>query len=303
MSGFKTPGPELTYQKAVSKGQKLLAMMRADDASAGQMFHPPRSTASSDLTGLDAWDSGYDTRLLTDCNDPIETYENVLESLESNARSWDDDFGDNLEPYWVHRYETVQKDGNVCPATGAKFANVVNNKAGMLIAFNNFGPGYMAARKIADMGLDPARAPPLPKLKNWSDVAFLQWMSCAASDSDLRFVLRANIHNDDTLAIMSHLIGEDSGTKLLIGSPLSDESRQARPHWPGMVFDMESEAAQALLGTPNGSGVGWLLAQRKRELGHKVVGKVTLFFSEFDHEDGDVEDQPNLLFHIEDVNE
>lgn len=67
------------------------------------------------------------------------------------------------------------------------------------------------------------------------------------------------------------------------------------------TFDARDERAQALLGTPNGSGVAWVLIQRKRYLGIKVVDKVTMFVSVFTYDEGDRTKVPNLLFHIKDV--
>lgn len=37
--------------------------------------------------------------------------------------------------------------------------------------------------------------------------------------------------------------------------------------------------------------------------GAQIVVKVSMFFSELVHEDGDIEEQPNLLFYIQDVKE
>ena len=56
---------------------------------------------------------------------------------------------------------------------------------------------------------------------------------------------------------------------------------------------METEEGKALLGTPNGSGIAWLLAQHRKQLGDKAVKKVQLWYS--------ITSAPNLLFHIKDV--
>jgi hypothetical protein len=41
---------------------------------------------------------------------------------------------------------------------------------------------------------------------------------------------------------------------------------------------MDTEEAQALLGSVNGSGIGWLLIEHKQQLGIKTVKQVTLFY-------------------------
>ena len=48
--------------------------------------------------------------------------------------------------------------------------------------------------------------------------------------------------------------------------------------WPGISFDIERKEAKAILGTPNGKGVAWLLAQHRAQLGEKTVKKVTLVY-------------------------
>jgi hypothetical protein len=52
------------------------------------------------------------------------------------------------------------------------------------------------------------------------------------------------------------------------------------------------KGGQALLGTPNGSSIAYMLVQHRRYLGHKIVDKITVF----DHDD-----QLMLLFHIVDT--
>ena len=170
----------------------------------------------------------------------------------------------------------------------------------MIVALNNFNPAYKQRQLLAKMEgkLDPAILSPLPKIQRWSDVAFLQWDSCVPDDQrdQMRSVLRSNFHNVETLAIMSHILGEDASSLM---TPRHGCYRK-RPRWPGVVLDMKKEKAQALLGTPNGSGVDWLLVERKRELGSKIIDKVFMFFSEYEHDDGVIEEQPNLLFAFKD---
>jgi hypothetical protein len=66
--------------------------------------------------------------------------------------------------------------------------------------------------------------------------------------------------------------------------------------YPGETFDMDSEQGKAILGTPNGAGVAWLLIQRKRELGHATVKDVTVFCAHY--EGMSAGDCPSLLLRI-----
>ena len=43
---------------------------------------------------------------------------------------------------YTHTLTTTQ-NGKSCPPTNAEFCNIVNDKAGLLIAVNNFGPAVM----------------------------------------------------------------------------------------------------------------------------------------------------------------
>ena len=52
------------------------------------------------------------------------------------------------------------------------------------------------------------------------------------------------------------------------------------PGWPGITFDISTREAQALLGTPNGSGVAWMLPQHQSSFGNKKVQSTTIFENE-----------------------
>jgi len=63
---------------------------------------------------------------------------------------------------------------------------------------------------------------------------------------------------------------------------------------------MDDEEGQALHGTPNESGVAWLLAQHRVHLGLKSVTRSNLFYPETDPEELGLW-RPSLLFWTEDV--
>jgi hypothetical protein len=125
----------------------------------------------------------------------------------------------------------------------------------------NFGPAYGASLLEHDADV------PLPDLKHWSDVAFQQRFSLQrAAPGDLKYVLRSRTSECNILVVIEELV-----------SNLPEEHRYHS--WPGISFDMEhSDHAKALLGTPNGSGVAWLLAQHRSQLGRKSIAEVKLFY-------------------------
>jgi hypothetical protein len=63
---------------------------------------------------------------------------------------------------------------------------------------------------------------------------------------------------------------------------------------------MDAGEGQALLWTPNGSGVAWLLTQHGIPIGLKVVTRVNLFYPEIEPVELDYW-RPSLLFWIEDL--
>ncbi|EDU43951.1 conserved hypothetical protein [Pyrenophora tritici-repentis Pt-1C-BFP] len=166
----------------------------------------------------------------------------------------------------------------------ATFRNVVDRPNGFLVATEN----------------TKYDRPTQPEVLNyWSDIAFLAWTEPVADEEkrggDLNYVLRWTITNRDTVVVTSKLLTDYRAEE--------EEDEEWVPVWPGISFDADSEQAHALLGTPNGSGVAWLLVQHKRQLGHKVVKKVTLFYTIRNVGTLPQECQPNLLFWIGEVGE
>ena len=71
--------------------------------------------------------------------------------------------------------------------------------------------------------------------------------------------------------------------------------------WPGQSFSTTTDDGQALLGSPNGSGVAFMVAQYRRVFAGKVVDKVVVFDpagSGSDRPDDKV--QPCIAIHIAD---
>jgi hypothetical protein len=159
-----------------------------------------------------------------------------------------------------HLHRTMHH-GKIYPATRANFGNIVDRRRGTLKAMNNFGPAYALSRVGVDSDLQP-------ELQRWSDMAYLQWTDPSFDDlpGDLRLVLRCFIVNADTLAIIDCV---------------EANHREKNPNWsradyPSIGCHIDEDDAKALLGTPNGSGVAWLLAQHRQELGWKTVEYVTV---------------------------
>lgn len=102
---------------------------------------------------------------------------------------------------------------------------------------------------------------------------------------DLTYVFRFNVVIQETRVNAATAIGvsiADIGTSLT--------------YWPGRKFSVNTAQGQALLGSPNGGGVAWLLAQHKAALGNRAVTDVTVFRTQVSDDQKDA--YLNLCYHI-----
>ncbi|KAH7071391.1 hypothetical protein BKA63DRAFT_475099 [Paraphoma chrysanthemicola] len=204
------------------------------------------------------------------------------------------DGGNNVMVKHTH-LENRLVDGVQYSATQATHIQICNPTEGVLIAHSNHSAEFMAA----------FNDPPVPitnitPLHYWSDIAWLQWL--IASDHTrtnmsvstptksetvippIKFVFRLNIHHPPTYVILNKIAAK--------------QSRNTYDVWPGVTFNVESEEGRAILGTPHGAGVAWMLIQRRTELGvcGRRINRVTMFWAEGD---GVMWKWPSLLFWIE----
>ena len=91
---------------------------------------------------------------------------------------------------------------------------------------------------------------------------------------------------------------ENEDSEQIIARALNKMNREIG-EWPGVTFDMDTEAGQAILGSPNGAVFAWFLIQHKAQLGKKWIPKVTAFIKD----GGNVWDGAHLLFYVEAVPE
>lgn len=150
----------------------------------------------------------------------------------------------------------------------ATWLQIVNEDDGLLIALHNESP----MQKLREENLPMHNA---PDLAHWSDAAYLQWKMCTSENARLDYVLRHHVINT---AINDANAGE--------------RFERDNPPWPGRTYSTDTAEGQALLGTPNGCGVAYMLIQHRQELGHRKVGAITIF---------DFMGEMMMLFRIVDV--
>lgn len=144
--------------------------------------------------------------------------------------------------------------------TDADYTNIMTTgpQSGAILADFNYGPdveGKNQRPPVTGSGVVP--------LKQLSDIWFLMWQHyqvTATKMKNLNFIFRLKINNVNTDAIVQ---------QAMKGATITT--------WPGTDFTMDQDEGKALLATPHGAGVSWLLIQHKEQLGRKVVKKITVF--------------------------
>ena len=130
----------------------------------------------------------------------------------------------------------------------------------MLVADENYGPSA-SDPKIGEDGQ------PYVLLRQWSDVAWLNWQhECSVAGTDvsgLKAVIRFSISNTDAEGVIATVTN---------GATIGGYKNP-------MTFEAGSDNFNALLGTPNGSGVAWLLINHKAQMGPKTLSSISLFRS------------------------
>ncbi|KAK5739689.1 hypothetical protein LTR17_005173 [Elasticomyces elasticus] len=184
--------------------------------------------------------------------------------------------------------------------TGARYANIINPKAGLIVCVGNYGPDWMIRQAAAEV---PSRTiGPAPPLSHLSDVLFFQWKFACAKRPYARgkgptghvtpiklldYIFQRSIADEETKRVVD-IITSIPGHDIIA--------------WPGRYYsftqdnqptDMEKSFAFALLGTPQGASAAFLLLQHSDDLGLKVPKGVRVFGTPLDR---------NMMFYLETPN-
>jgi hypothetical protein len=157
----------------------------------------------------------------------------------------------------------TQHNGETYPAVEkARYLNNINPQKGRIEAIYTRSPMYADGKKLA------------PELCRWSDVTFLQLKSITsnAARRSLRQVIRENICNKTTCKVIDALKAKHD---------LQARRVETLKHANGLaatdtIYRVNEEDALALLGTPNGAGVAYMLIQHRADLGHLAIDEVRL---------------------------
>ena len=115
----------------------------------------------------------------------------------------------------------------------------------------------------------------------WSDVTFAVWEALTAFQGtniqDLRWIVLTEVTNSIGNLIIDHAVPDV---------------------YTAVTFEPGTEAHRAILGSPNWAiGSVYLLMEHKKQLGHKTIGRITVFCADL----GKGEEGPSMVFEIVDL--
>ncbi|KAJ4993439.1 hypothetical protein SVAN01_00987 [Stagonosporopsis vannaccii] len=196
-------------------------------------------------------------------------------------------------PYHEEQYYTA--DGKELRVTVA-YAKVGINRADGLVYFLHRQSPEDAA--FENWGYKP-RADELPALRSSSDISWGMWNRVASESQKLDYFMSVSIVNPETNYIVDRIF-EQQGVEEVPEWPGKDFEFAVKPSEDGERKELDllkSEAAFALLGSPNGIAAGYFLIQHRRQLGWKHIWKARVWRA-----GAGVWASPNILFYVSDRN-
>jgi hypothetical protein len=169
------------YDDALSKGQRLLDILRIDNLGPQSHF--------LDTEAFEHW--GY-----TGARDAVQMKRQALLHIQGKLGV---DKASNRPMYHCHTEDTF--DGR-CPATRAEFSSIINPAGGMIVAVENRSPTQQTMEGWEADSI-------LPELEFWSDIVYLQWLSVARDTKSLKYIVRLGIVNSKTTAVIDHIMASN----------------------------------------------------------------------------------------------
>lgn len=242
------PDDKLDWDHAVSKGNNLMKLLATEDLSTCGV----RDSNFTEWKDLDTngWTSLYK-------GPPRDAgWESATKWLKLHS-------GDqgNIQ-YNFGQFENVTLNGTDYPRSGGLFMNVMNTD-GAILALNNISPRNIGPHR--QPALDGSPGKEFVPLQSWADVAFIAWADACKGDTTcirrLNTVVKCNTTSKVTDRIATGVLRGKDGWE----------------SYPGKTFKNGSEELAAILATPIGRGVAWLLLTHREQLGWKYVEAVDLW--------------------------
>ncbi|KAF7194001.1 hypothetical protein HII31_04683 [Pseudocercospora fuligena] len=235
------------YKKATKKGEKFICWMK-DPASAGSKAIP-KFTKYSDIEAQ-GWTRKQETVDYTHVTDGA--YKSMIEII-----------GTDLSNGIKVRFDHDRDVGNY-PATNGEYVNVYQTTT------TDQNTKSHRAKHLATLGKTPGAnlSPSSPSVNGLiSSPSNTNTLLPPPPPSPLRYIFRRNIQNKKTQEIINKALTK---TKKGING-------KAKP-WGGDVFKPGDEGFEALLGTPNTSGICWMLIQHAEWWGKKEVKSIRVWW-------------------------
>ncbi|OAG07010.1 uncharacterized protein CC84DRAFT_1216020 [Paraphaeosphaeria sporulosa] len=211
-----------------------------------------------------------------------------IESTKGNnppsAQSeWQGDLKQELKTWgWHEEYVgDVYADMDYLDVTSVVEALGMNGKS-QRAGGNNIPYGFLKSPASAAKHLwnQKPTGDELPKLQRLSDIFWGYWVRDNPAVANICYFWMVDIANEDTAKIMARALSE-------AGKTISK--------WPGVTFNMDSDAEKAILGSANGAVFAWFLIRHKAQLGERWIPMVTLFLNDL----GRSWSAAHLLFYVE----
>ncbi|KAH7346413.1 hypothetical protein BKA65DRAFT_276168 [Rhexocercosporidium sp. MPI-PUGE-AT-0058] len=175
-------------------------------------------------------------------------------------------------------------------ASEGYYRSVYNTAGGSIIADDSASPAYMIGQ-LAKAGRFDAVL-----LSTWADLTFLVWQDKAGQNiRNLKHVFRATLSNVETKYYARKAVEDD-------GRTIGDWDNRAVFTETGTEPDAVKDGGKglkALINSPNGKGIYWLLQTHKAQLGIKTIEKVEVWANDPGENDERIE--INLHFQLRDV--
>ena len=260
----------LTYYTAVQKGRRLLDSF-AQRLAQSQYIH----YSQLDQYG---WEIAYRDENVGPRVEETEKL-HMYNDLGISTRN-----ADNLQVCWKHKAtsEPWGRYGRAFEPTDGFYSCIYNPRA--IVAQYSSAP-WNSGERFGIRGED------IIPLNHWSDIVFLQWKQYCYDRvlrmDGLRYVLRSNVTNGDTIDVVDDVASSLGLDLRRWDNPVDD---------PGVrTFPVDTEQGMALLGTPNGAGVVYLLTQHREAFGYLMIEAITVFIRQTY---GVASGSLNLVFHL-----
>ncbi|KAK7193565.1 hypothetical protein PSPO01_00238 [Paraphaeosphaeria sporulosa] len=288
------PASDDVWNKAKCIGGQFFKAFPLSDKDAGQEYSPKKDSVQSkwkgDLKdGLKKWGWTQNTLLKSVCEFDESAlgkgWVDAAKQLNIGTEGWKD--------IWCYRFshgtlwdvaadKTYNADNKDYPSqyTGAYAQFGINDDDGVILAMDNLMPSS-AIKKNKQR--DPQDGE-VPALQSLSDLLWGGWYRGSQPDT-------SNNENVKNLKYLISLSVTNSESLSIIRRALKAKNKVTASLWPGDNFDISTAEGKALLGSPNGKRFGYLLAQRKDDVGIKKIDSVTVFRGK-DHSN------PILIFYV-----